>query len=63
MHRGFFRGGPEAAERIETVAEIAIPAELVSEDEEMFAVDCEPVLESNFTGKTLGGEAEEDDDW
>jgi hypothetical protein len=64
MRRGVFRGGPEPAERIETVAEIAVPAGMVSEDEETFAVDCEPVLEPNFPSKILGGEVEgEDDDW
>ena len=63
MHQRFFRSGPEAAQRIETLAEIVVPAEMVSEDEEMFAVDCEPVLEYSSAGRILGGEVEEDDGW
>ena len=53
----------EPAEEFETVTEIPIPADLVSKDEEMFAVDCEPVLEDTLR-QPFGGEAEEeDDDW
>jgi len=44
------------------VAEIPIPADMVFEDEEMFAVDCEPVLECNSSGQAFGGEEEDDDD-
>lgn len=44
------------------MAEIPIPANMVAKDEEMFAVDCEPVLESNSLSQALGGETEDDDD-
>lgn len=46
------------------MAEIPIPADLVSKDEEMFAVDCELVLEHNSSGQAFGGEAEDNNnDW
>ena len=48
----------------ETVAEVPVPADMVSKDEEMFAVDCESVLESNPSGQAFGRGAEDDDeDW
>jgi hypothetical protein len=57
-----FRSGAEPAEEFETVAEIPIPTDMISKDEETFAVDCEPVLEANSSGQAFGGEAEDDDD-
>jgi hypothetical protein len=48
----------------ETVAEVPVLADLAAKDEEVFAVDCEPVLESNSSGKAFGKGAEDDDaDW
>jgi hypothetical protein len=48
----------------ETVAEVPVPADMVAKDEEMFAVDCESIIESNASGQAFGRGADDDDtDW
>ncbi|TAQ87224.1 hypothetical protein B7494_g4456 [Chlorociboria aeruginascens] len=57
-----YRQKAGSGEEIETLAEIPIPADIASQDEEVFAVDCEQVLDSYIPVKEPT-EDESEDDW
>lgn len=54
-----FRNGAELAQ-LETVAEVPKPAGMVSNEEAIFAMDCEPALEFSSPGQAPGGELDVD---
>lgn len=57
-----FRGDKPLAQGLETLGEVVVPVDKMSENE-AFAIECEPVLEGNSGQGISGDQPEETEDW